>query len=321
MIRISRLNLSLAALSFGLYHLFLGLVSLREYQNVLLAISALVVYLAALLFSILDKPGIRMRPITAVVNLAAAAILPQLVFVALGEVREGSYATWQIAGVATLLAILTVRQYPLLAWVGVLILTFEVLLWGGTAVIFNSGLVGGVLLVLVAQAAAWAIRSSAAEADTFRNRAYQIETATAASSAARSERRKRLDQTLAEVQPMLETIQRKGGKLTKAERAEAILTEAELRDQIRGRNLVTAKVAAAVRAARQRGIEVQLLDDGGFDEMTEAEREPLLAEVVARLETVLEGKVVIRAAKGESWHLTIAAIRKDEDRPDLFVRL
>lgn len=262
-----------------------------------------------------------MRPITAIMNMLAVASVPQLVFVALGEVRQGSYATWQIAGVSTLLAILSVRQYQLFAWVGMMILTFEVLMWGGTDVIFNSGLFGGFLLVVVAQSAAWAIRSSAAEADRFRQRAYEIDTAKAASTAAQLERQMRLEATLAEVRPMLELILKKRGRLTKAERTQALIGEAELRDQIRGRSLISPEVTLAVRQARQRGVEVQLLDDGGFDDISESEREKFLREVVSRLAEVEKGKVVIRAALGESWRLTIVALEKDVDQPQLFIRL
>lgn len=321
MLSLSRLSLSLAALGFGLYHFFLGLVNLGEYENLPLALTASLIYLAALGASVLDKPGLKMRPVTAFVNMAAVVTVPQLVFVALGEVRQGSYATWQIAAVSTLLAIMSVRQYQLLAWVGMLVLAFEVVMWGGAEVIFNSGLFGGFLLVLVAQAAAWAIRASAAEAERFRSRAYEIDTATTASTAARAERKQRLERTLAEVRPMMELILHKKGKLSAAEREQALITEAELRDQIRGRSLITAEIIDAVRTARRSGVEVQLLDDGGLDDLAEKDRESMLSQVAAHLRSVKEGKVVVRASQGDSWRLTIAAIRKDEDRPDLFIRL
>ena len=321
MLSLSRLSLSLAALGFGLYHFFLGLVNLGEYQDANMALAALAIYLIALLASVIDKPGIKMRPIIAFANMFAVVVVPELVFMALGEVRQGSYATWQIAAVSTLLAILSVRQYQLFAWVGMLILTLEVLMWGGADVIFNSGLFGGFLLVLVAQTAAWAIRSSANEAERFRNRAYEIDAATAASSAARAERKGRLEQTLSEVRLMLELIRKQKGKLTEKQREQALITEAELRDQIRGRNLGSPEIAKAVRKARKAGIEVQLLDDGGLDDLDERTRAELLAEIARQLGKVKEGKVVVRASRGDSWRLTIAAIRKDEDRPDLFVRL
>jgi hypothetical protein len=100
-----------------------------------------------------------------------------------------------------------------------------------------------------------------------------------------------------------------------------LLKEHELRDQIRGRSLITAALAKEVRAARERGVEVQLLDDGGFEDVDENRRLQLLDRVTKELAKVSEGTVVIRAVAGESWVLTMAAIRKGADRPDLFLRL
>jgi hypothetical protein len=125
-----------------------------------------------------------------------------------------------------------------------------------------------------------------------------IDTATAASSAARTERTQRLNQTLNEVLPLLEKISDSKGKLTNAERVKAQLTEAELRDQIRGRNLLSIDVVSETRNARMRGIEVQLLDDGGLDDLSQEDRKPYLWEVASRLKGVKAGKVVVRAARG-----------------------
>ena len=321
MFRISRLSLSLAALGFGFYHLFLGLVSLGEYQRPELSLAASAIYLIALLGSVLDMPGIKMRPITAFLSMVAVVTMPHLVFEALGEVRQGSYATWHVAAVATLLAILSVRQFQLFAWLGFLVLSLEVIMWGGADVIFNSGLVGALLLVVVAQAASWALSSSSAAAARFQQQAIDIAAATEASSAARAERQARVDETLNEVRPLLEEMVATGGKLSAKSRLEAVTKEAELRDQIRGRNLVDPSVVLAVRSARERGIEVQLLDDGGLDDLTESERAHYYQQIVEKLASVTAGKVVIRASQGETWRLTIAALRKDEDRPDLFVRI
>jgi len=321
MVRISRLSLSLAALSFGFYHLFLGLVSIGEYQEPLLSLAASAIYLVALLGSILDMPGLKMRPLTAIFSMVAIVSMPYLVFEALGEVRQGSYATWHVAGVATLLAVLSVRQYRLLAWIGFVVLSFEVIMWGGTQVIFNSGLVGALLLVVVSQAASWALQSSSLAASRFQARAVEIAAATEASTAARQERQDRVDATLAEVKPLLEEMLATEGRLSDASKVKAAITEAELRDQIRGRNLVAPEVVAAVRAAREKGIEVQLLDDGGLDELEVTERSRYYSEIVEKLSQVSAGKVVIRAAQGETWRVTIAALRKEEDRPDLFVRI
>ncbi|MFY0671612.1 MAG: hypothetical protein JXR02_05960 [Aquiluna sp.] len=321
MISLSRLALAAVAILFGLYHALLGFLFLGEYQNPAFAIVGLIAYLSALLLATFDKSGLKMRAVSAAIVLIVSISLPQLIFAALGEVRQGSYTTWHIAAIGTLLAIVTIRKFAVLAWIALAITSLQVIEWGGPDVIFNSGLVGALLLVATAQAASWALGSSSKSAEEFRRRALAIDTATAASSAARTERTERLNQTLKEVLPLLEKISDSKGNLTKAERLKAQLTEAELRDQIRGRNLLSIDVVSETRNARMRGIEVQLLDDGGLDDLSQEDRTPYLWEVASRLKAVKAGKVVIRAAKGDSWRVSMAAIRKESDSPDLFIRI
>jgi hypothetical protein len=320
-ISLSRLALAAVAILFGLYHALLGFLFLGEYQNPAFAIVGLIAYLSALLLATFDKSGLKMRAVSAAIVLIVSISLPQLIFAALGEVRQGSYTTWHIAAIGTLLAIVTIRKFAVLAWIALAITSLQVIEWGGPDVIFNSGLVGALLLVATAQAASWALGSSSKSAEEFRRRALAIDTATAASSAARTERTERLNQTLKEVLPLLEKISDSKGNLTKAERLKAQLTEAELRDQIRGRNLLSIDVVSETRNARMRGIEVQLLDDGGLDDLSQEDRTPYLWEVASRLKAVKAGKVVIRAAKGDSWRVSMAAIRKESDSPDLFIRI
>ena len=75
------------------------------------------------------------------------------------------------------------------------------------------------------------------------------------------------------------------------------------------------------RLARTRGVEVQLLDDGGLDELEPDELDQLLDRVARELSKIQTGRVVIRSVAGEDWRLTMAAIRKGADQPDLFLRL
>lgn len=321
MINLNRSSLALVAIAFGFYHGLLGIFSLGEYVNPSFAVAAIAIYFITLVILTLDKRGIRMHTVSAVISIIATIVVSQLVYAALDGVREGSYATWHVGAISTLLAIVAIRQYPIVAWLGFSLLAGQLFAWGGLQVAFNSGLIGGLVLVAVAQAAYWAIVSSANAAVEFRVRAVQTDSAVAAASAARAERKTRLNETLATALPLLEKIEQQQGNLSESDRKEAALLEAQLRDQIRGRALLSPAVVIATRAARTRGVEVQLLDDGGLDDLTESEREKYLAEVSERLSLVTAGKVVIRASLGDGWRVTMAAIQKDSDRPDLFIRL
>ena len=321
MISLNRASLALITLVFGFYLGLLGIFSLPEYENQTYAVAAIGIYFFTLVVLTLDKRGIRMNVASALLAVISTITVSQLIYAALDGVREGSYATWHVVALSTLLAIVAIRQFPVIAWIGFFALAIQLFAWGGLQVAFNSGLIGGLILVAVAQAAYWAISSSANAAVEFRTRAIQTDAAVAASSAARVEKMKRLQETLNSALPLLEKIKKQGGELSSEDRTEAALLEAQLRDQIRGRALLSPAVIAATRAARARGVEVQLLDDGGLDDLAEAERKKYLDEVSERLGLVSAGKVVIRASIGDDWRVTMAAIQKDADRPDLFVRL
>ena len=319
MISLNRASLALIAIAFGFYHGLLGIFSLAEYKNQTLAVAALAIYFFTLIVLTLDKRGIRMHVASALLSILTTVAVSQLIYASLAGVREGSYTTWHVGALSTLLAIVAIRQYPAIAWIGFLLLAGQLFAWGGLQVAFNTGLIGGLLLVAVAQAAYWAIVSSANAAVEFRIRAVKTDSAVAAASAARVEKMQRLQETLNTALPLLEKIKQQAGDLSAADRKEAALMEAQLRDQIRGRALLSPAVIEATRSARSRGVEVQLLDDGGLDDLSGSEREKYLSEISDRLSQVTAGKVVIRASIGEGWRVTMAAIQKDSDRPDLFL--
>lgn len=321
MISFSSRALQVFAGTFGLYHAILGLINITSYEFPLLIWVSLVVYLFALITSVFYYKDIVLPSWIASINLVVAFALPLFVAAGIGSFSPTTYATWHIAAIGTLLAITAVRGQRAVAWIGIGSLIFQVLAWGGISVLFTSGLVGAVLLVLGAQAAAKALSQSEELATMFRELALATEAATAAKSAARIERERRINATLAGVLPQLEKIVESDGQLRAADKKTAILTEAALRDQIRGRNLTHPELTEQARLARARGVEVQLLDDGGLEDMDQAELDEIFSRVARELSNIKAGRVVIRSVAGEDWTLTMAAIQKGSEKPDLFLRL
>ncbi len=321
MIKLPRFALSAFTLAFGVYHALLGLANLGEYQSTKFAMIAIALYLIGLAGAVASFPGLKMRTEFAWLALFVAISVPLFMSAAIPREAAFGYTTWHIAGIATLMAITAVRQHSVLAWIGVTFLILQTLLWGGLEILFTSGVFGAFLLVLASQATSSLLSASARAAERSLQQAVDNSARTAANTAARSERQGRIQRTLSEALPLLELIVKRKGDLTESERLEAALKEHELRDQIRGRALLHPKLVAATRAARVRGVEVQLLDDGGLEGLDEAARRTLLLRAAKELGSVDSGKVVIRAVAGETWRLTMAAIRKNTDRPDLFLRL
>lgn len=321
MIKIPRLALSIFTLAFGFYHAILGLTNLSAYVDSGYALIAIFIYLAGLVAAVASMPGLRLKNKVAWWVLVANLFVPLFMSAAIYPGATFGYTTWHVSGVATVMAILAVRQHPIMAWVGTTFLIVQTLIWGGLDVAFSSGVVGAFLLVLAAQATASLLARSADAAQEFLEQAVATEAATAATTAARQERQARIQATLAESLPLLDQIAKRRGKLSAKDRLLAALKEHELRDQIRGRSLMHPDLINAARAARTRGVEVQLLDDGGFDNVDAREIEKTLKQVAKELNKISAGKVVIRASQGEGWKLTMAALRKEADRPDLFLRL
>jgi membrane protein implicated in regulation of membrane protease activity len=321
MIRLPRYALVGFTLAFGLYHAVLGALNFEYYENQSLALGALLIYLVALAVSLLDQPGLALKLPFAYFKLLASIAIPVLMALAIEPELASGYSTWHVAGIATLMGITAVRQHRWIAWVGVSASVVEVLAWGSFGKLFTSGVIGAVMLVAAAHAASNVLAASSKAASEYREQELTNTAATAAKSAARNERRFRLEQALKSALPQLQGIVARKGKLPKAQQFEALLTEGFLRDQIRGRNLITPELNDEVRNARIRGVEVQLLDDGGLDDMDQARKHELLSQVAIQLSQINAGRVVIRSVAGEEWTISMAAIRKEADRPDLFIRI
>jgi hypothetical protein len=320
-ISLSRVLISVAALAFGLFHAAIGFAVLERYERVDLPVIALLLYLSAVLLAVLVGSEVRLSAPMAWSVTALILGVPTLVNLSLTSYLPNSYTTWYVSGIGTLMGILAVRQAQLPAIVGVAALVVQLVVFGGLDAVFTSGLVGAILLLLTGLASAFIIASAVTEAERYQSRASETLAATAARSAIRTERKARLRQNLRGALPLLERIAKSEGRLSESEKLEVRLLEAELRDGIRGRSLNLPELIQAVRALRRQGVEVQLVDDGGLEDLSAAEAGVLIGEVVRLLTAVKEGKVVVRAVRGESWRITVAALRKESAIPDLFVRL
>lgn len=321
MISLSSRALQFFAGTFGFFHAVLGFLNLGLFQRPNYVVAALIIYMVFLAITVSFPGELKIPNGLAAANFAVALLVPLLVISGLGENPQTPFTIWYVAGIGTLMAITAVRGHRTIAWFGTLFLIAEILVWGGFGVLFNSGIVGALLMVMGAQAASGELEASARLAKQFKDQALATEKATASQTAARIERERRITQTLAGVLPQLELIAANRKGLSSAQKQTAILTEAALRDQIRGRGLTHPVLVEQVRLARSRGVEVQLLDDGGLEELTERETAELLDKVAAEVSKIRAGKIVIRSVSGEDWNLSVVALRKGEEKPDLFLRL
>lgn len=324
MIKVSRLSLTIFTLLFALNHAVLGLTWLGVYRDENIAAVSFVIYLAAVIPSIVLYRGIKIPQAQALMNLWAAVVVP-LICLALLEIndvtRSGSFATWFVGAVGTLLGVTAVRGYQLFAWIGLAMLWIQVIIWGGPSVIGTSGLVGAVLLVFAGSAVARGFDSTEKQAELYLEQANRTVSQTARLQATRIERKQRVEAALRAALPILEGIIAMDGNLSVNGRIEALLTEAALRDEIQGKNLIDDGVRIAAREARRRGVEVSIIDDGGLDGASAFEAMALRTSVAQAIASTTSGNIAVRAPKGETFMASVTAQRPGESRPDLWLRL
>ena len=321
MISVSRFAISLIGVLFGLFHAVLGVYWLATYIDPGLGAVALALYVIAILTTMGLYRGLHMPVVQAVFNALVAIALPLIVNPLIADGSHNTFATWYVGGLGVLLSATAVRQHRTIAWVATGLVCLIVVVWGGLTAIYDSGLIGMVLLVAAGQALSLGVERASSDVKRLGDQAQAEASEAAATTAQRLERQVRLQQALTSSRPILERIVASGGKLSAAEQLESRLAEASLRDEIRGRVLINARVRDAVRLARLRGVEVLLLDEGGLDDCDPELRDRLLADVANAIDGIALGKVTVRSPKGEPWMLTVVALSPGSSVPDLWLKL
>ena len=195
--------------------------------------------------------------------------------------EASGYAPWYVRSATTVIVVLVLRRRPAAAWCGMAAIVSAVLIWAavsGEQVTSWIGLLSRqmatiVVIQVTAVGLGWAARTIAAYRAEERERVRSEELRSASVRARKVE----LGAIRALGTPVLERIA--NGEDDPELRAEAILVEAALRDVLRGRRLAGEPLTSAVLEARQRGVDVTLLDDlddRGATELAEDQRDAAL---------------------------------------------
>ena len=296
-----------------------ALIGFDRYDHWMLALLAIILYVAVALISVFYYLNRAMPALLAWINLFVVVLVPQLVHEAIDVATVDSQTSWYVSGLGALLAVTAIRGQQAVSWIGASVLSLEVLVWGGTGALFNSGLAGAMSLVVATNILSYAFSRIESETKTYLDKAIEIEAAALIESATRQERSRRLTETLKVAYPLLQKIA--AGQLDEASKQEAKLLEAQLRDGIRGRELIDSKLQEAIRAARLRGIEVVVLDEGGLSSLAENSKVEIRQRFAAELDQISSGRVTIRAPRGGKTHATFVASRPGTATPDVFLKL
>jgi hypothetical protein len=312
-----------AALIPMVYALYLPVQSLLipGVQNRLYEVVALLIYLAAVLPTLILYRGLVLPIWQAAFNLVAAVVLPALIILQRDALNSDDTGGWVVMGTAVILTATSVRQRRVFAVLGVLALVAEFVYVYGPIALFTAGLVGALVFVLAGLGVSTGIQNANTESDKYREREAKSLASIASLEATKNERTSRLQQVLGSSVPFLALIADSKEPLSAEMKQSARLLELALRDEIRGRGLLTSNMRSEISRLRNLGVEVALLDEGGTEGLSNDELDALLAQAIDALQAIRNGRVTIRSPRGETFKVTVVATLPGVAQPLLSLRL
>ncbi len=282
---------------------------------------ALCLYLSAAIPSFLLYRGLRLPLAQALFNLSVTVVMPALVIWQRAVINDVSVGGWVVMGTAVILTVTAVRQQRLLAVLGTISLAAQLLYQYGAIVAMTGGLIGAVVLVLAGLGVSTGIQRANSEVDQYRLQEENSRSQIAAITATRNERASRLQAILGAAIPMLSEVAAAKNPLSPERKLQTKMLELSLRDEIRGRNLLSPEMKSEIARLRNLGCEVAVLDEGGTDHLSAESKNEILNRAVLALQDVTQGRVTIRSPKGESFVLTVVATLSGQAQPLVSLRL
>ncbi|MFG6445017.1 hypothetical protein ACFXQA_07045 [Microbacterium sp. P07] len=261
----------------------------------------------------------------ALAALVTAVVVPNAILFAVpAESRTLPFATWFIGGIGALTTIVMVRRRPVIAWLGVGLMSASAIVWLGPLPALSLGLPGSIVWVAAAQLLMYALDRAARDTEQLAD-LQQAASAWQASQVGRQrERRVQVQRALQAAGPVLGRTIETGGNLRAEERIEARLAEGRLRDELRGRRLLDDGVRAELEAARRRGSAVTMFDEGGLEDLDDDALAIVRAELADTLRDAASTRLIIRTSPHERIAITVVGRSgdgeslSDEDSVDLW---
>ncbi len=320
MITISRLWLTAITLIFGLFLDIMGVLHLDHFDPPLVALATNVVYLICLTITAVAFREPQLPIGAAMLNLFAVILIP----IALHAVHVveliGNNDTWYVTALAVLLGATAVRRQIFIAVAGTLILAIEIIVFGGWAFIPKSGLTGAILLVAACISISIGLERADKAIVDLQEQTSSEKREIVLTEAAREEHRIRIERAIQKVMPTLRLIA-DGTKLSKAQRESASELAQQLDDEISGGRLFTEAIKKSIKNARDRGVEVTLIDEVEADNLDRENFDALLEIVVSAIDSVNVGRIKLFAPKNEHYTLRLTATRPGVVTPDLDLKL
>jgi hypothetical protein len=310
-----RLIRGVAAL-FSLYLVVLGIATLDRPFDKAVVIIALSLYAVATTISLLPVGPSRMPIWMAAFNAGVVIAISVAVSANLhpNPVGGNGYATWYVGAAGALLTITATRGRNGFAWASSAFLVLQTIAWAGPGALVSIGVIGSVSWVAISQLISSGMAKASKDAQRFVLAEREATQWQAAQEAHVHERQFRLGQTSSMALGMLRQIESSGGVLTPQQRQECLYLEGAIRDEIRGRRLLSDAVRREVMVARRRGTAVTLLDEGGIDDLDERQLERVHARLAAAIAGSSADKVIARTVPDDSEvAVTVVGLHSADD--------
>ena len=310
-----RLIRGVAAL-FSLYLIVLGIATLDRPDDKVAVIIALALYAVATAVSLLPSRRSRMPIWMAAFNAGVVVVISLAVTANLdpNPIGGNGYATWYVGASGALMTITATRGRNGFAWAGSALLVLLSVAWAGAGSLVSIGVIGSVSWVAIAQLISNGMAKASKDAHRFALAEREATQWQAAQEAHVHERQFRLGQTSSMALDMLRQIERSGGRLTPRQRQECLHLEGAIRDEIRGRRLLSDAVRHEVMVARRRGTTVTLLDEGGIDDLDERQLERVHDRLAQAIAGSSADKVIARTVPDDSEvAVTVVGLHSADD--------
>ena len=207
------------------------------------------------------------------------------------------YAAWSLGSGWLLCILILLRQGPWAAWTGMLVLGLTTSLWaaqsGQDPMVVVDLMLGQIIALTIWTFASWWSKVILTAIGENQLRSRNVEVLLLTTSAVESTLNQRLAEVSHRARPLLERLA-SIESLDPDTRMAATLLEGELRDEIRARLLCREDVVQAARTARERGVEVVLLDDHGASPIPDRVLDRVCARGIEALNGATGGRAVLR---------------------------
>jgi hypothetical protein len=287
---------------FSVFIIALGVYSIGTPFEPAPVVVALVLYATATALSLLPSGPSRMPIWVAAFDLGVVVVICLMVTANLdpNPLAGNGYATWYVSGAGALLTITATRRRYGFAWAGAAFLVLQTVAWAGPTALVSLGVVGSVAWVAIAHLISGGMAKASKDAHRFALAEREATEWQALQEAHVHERQFRLGQTSSMALAMLRQIEQSEGDLSEAQRQECLYLEGAIRDEIRGRKLLNDAVRREVMLARRRGATVTLLDEGGIDDLPQADLERVLDALAEAIRSTSADKVIARTVAEDS---------------------